>query len=125
MRTVHDELSDSGAKDTESRTTSLPRLRAAVLVRDHHAGQWATRCGARRRAAGTLRRADCWHVSDLLKDVPITLKEQILDVKREIGFRERLYPRWVEAGKMKMHDAEYRLRAMRAVLATLEGLEGD
>jgi hypothetical protein len=50
---------------------------------------------------------------------PITLVEQIVAVRREIGYRERVYPRWTSEGKMKPDKAEHELAAMRAVLATL------
>ncbi len=31
----------------------------------------------------------------------IPLSEQIAELKRELGYRERLYPQWVESGRMK------------------------
>ena len=51
---------------------------------------------------------------------PFTLDEQIACVKREIGMRARLYPRWVSAQKMAQAKADEELGCMRAVLATLE-----
>jgi hypothetical protein len=50
----------------------------------------------------------------------IDLPKQIACVQREIGFRERVYPRWVAAGKMKQEKANYEIAAMRAVLETLK-----
>jgi hypothetical protein len=44
---------------------------------------------------------------------------QIACVRREIAMRERVYPALVARNKMKANAAEYELRAMRAVLATL------
>lgn len=45
---------------------------------------------------------------------------QIACVKREIALRERVYPKWVAAGRMKQQAADHEIAAMRAVLATLE-----
>lgn len=53
----------------------------------------------------------------------VSVTEQIACVRREIGFRERCYPRWVEGGKMKQPAADRELTAMRAVLMTLEDIE--
>lgn len=52
-----------------------------------------------------------------------TLRDQIACVERELGFRERVYPRWVESNKMKETAARIELQRMRAVLDTLKGLE--
>jgi len=52
----------------------------------------------------------------------ISLDAQIACVRREIGMRERVYPKWVSAGRMKQDAADRELAAMRAVLATLEML---
>jgi hypothetical protein len=49
----------------------------------------------------------------------ITLDQQIASVRREIGMRERVYPVWVNKGKMKPENASYEIDAMKAVLATL------
>lgn len=51
--------------------------------------------------------------------VMISLIEQITAVRREIGYRERVYPRWVEANKVKPDKAAHELAAMKAVLSTL------
>jgi len=52
----------------------------------------------------------------------ITLDEQIACVRREISMRERVYPRWVESRRLTQQKADAETNAMRAVLATLEGL---
>lgn len=61
---------------------------------------------------------------DLLtgNEPPVTVAEQIAAVEREIAMRGRVYPRWVAAGKMTQAKADAEIRAMRAVLATLQGL---
>jgi hypothetical protein len=55
----------------------------------------------------------------------ISLHEQIVCVRREIGMRERVYPKWVSAGRMKQYVADREIAAMRAVLATLEMLRDE
>ena len=51
-----------------------------------------------------------------------TLDEQIACVSREIGMREHVYPRWVQAKKMSQNKADYELECMRVVLLTLKKL---
>jgi hypothetical protein len=50
---------------------------------------------------------------------PVSIDDQIACVEREIGFRERVYPRWVEQKKMTQRVMERELLRMRAVLCTL------
>lgn len=54
--------------------------------------------------------------------ISITLEQQIACVKREISMRERVYPRWILAGKLSEGKAEFELEAMKAVLASLESM---
>lgn len=59
-------------------------------------------------------------------EMPIPMTAQIACVEREIGYRERCYPRWVTEGRMKEDKADAELAAMRAVLATLKAVaEGE
>lgn len=51
-----------------------------------------------------------------------TLPQQIESVRREIGMRERVYPNWVDAKKLKPEKADYEIACMRAVLRTLTTL---
>lgn len=53
-----------------------------------------------------------------------SIEEQIACVKREIGMRERLYPRWVVMRKMSQAKADEELDAMKAALGTLERISG-
>jgi hypothetical protein len=48
-----------------------------------------------------------------------TIYEQIACVDREIGIRERVYPRWVEKGKLTKQAADMEMERIRAVLDTL------
>ena len=56
----------------------------------------------------------------IAEEVP--LPDQIACVLREIAMRQRLYPQWVEAGKMKQDRADREIEAMRAVLDNLNRL---
>lgn len=53
-----------------------------------------------------------------------SIEEQIACVRREIGLRERLYPRWVAMRKMSQSKADEELGAMKAALGTLERISG-
>ncbi len=48
------------------------------------------------------------------------MKQQIACVGREIALRERLYPKWVESGKLKPEAAEFELNCMRSILEWLK-----
>lgn len=53
----------------------------------------------------------------------VTLEDQILCVKREIGLRKGVYRRWVKDGRMTQEKADHEIAAMEAVLVTLERLD--
>lgn len=53
----------------------------------------------------------------------IPMSAQVECVRREIAMRERVYPKWVAAGRMTQKKADDELAAMAAVLGTLAGLE--
>lgn len=55
-------------------------------------------------------------------NAPITLDEQIECVRREIGMRNRVYPRWVTIGRITQAHADHQIASMTAALATLEAL---
>jgi hypothetical protein len=40
---------------------------------------------------------------------------KLLCLERELRMRRRVYPRWVELGKMKMRDAEHEIKTMEAI----------
>lgn len=52
-----------------------------------------------------------------------TIEDQIICVRREITLRRQVYPRRVAEGRMSPATAEREMETMRAVLATLEGLQ--
>jgi hypothetical protein len=52
----------------------------------------------------------------------VTLEQQIACARRELSIRERVYPNWVEVGRMTPESMGRELRAMRAIVETLEGL---
>lgn len=53
----------------------------------------------------------------------VPLREQIRCVEREIALRRGVYPRWVEAGRLKQAAADREIAAMQAVLDTLREVE--
>ena len=54
-----------------------------------------------------------------MTDAP-SIDLQIKCVAREIAMRERVYPKWVEAGRMKLDMAEREIATMKAVIETLK-----
>lgn len=52
----------------------------------------------------------------------IPLSDQIACVTRELGMRRRVYPRWIESGRMRQEESDREIARMEAVLATLQGL---
>ncbi len=57
----------------------------------------------------------------IVAEVPIDA--QIACIERELGFRERLYPRWVKTAKMTQEIADAEISRMRAVLLTLQRVQ--
>lgn len=56
---------------------------------------------------------------------PITIERQIAAVRHEISMRNRVYPRWVAAGKMTQAKADEGIATMQAVQKTLEQLRDE
>lgn len=54
--------------------------------------------------------------------MPMPLTMQIACIERELRMRRRVYPRWVEAGRITQAKAEWEIDAMEGVLATLQAL---
>jgi polyhydroxyalkanoate synthesis regulator phasin len=55
----------------------------------------------------------------------VPIERQIACVRREIGMRKRVYPGWVQRGKMTQEEADRQIEVMEAVQATLETLQAD
>ena len=51
---------------------------------------------------------------------PITLRQQITELKRELTMRSKVYPAMVARGTLPPREAERRTAHMAAALATLE-----
>ncbi len=51
-----------------------------------------------------------------------TLDEQIAEVRRELGLRARVYPAFIERGRLTSEDAVTQVERLEAVLDTLEWL---
>lgn len=54
--------------------------------------------------------------------LPPPINEQIAEVSREITMRERIYPRWIETGRLSPKVAEHQTEAMKAALVTLKAV---
>ena len=50
----------------------------------------------------------------------ITPEEMEKELKREITMRERVYPRWIESGKLEKQIADYQILTLRAALAFIQ-----
>jgi hypothetical protein len=55
----------------------------------------------------------------------IPIGEQLEAARRELKYRERVYPRRVEAGHLTQRAATYQLRCMQAIIDTLEKVAGE
>jgi hypothetical protein len=51
--------------------------------------------------------------------LPVSREEMVSEVQREIALRRRVYPRWVDAGKLKLDRAERQIAVLEAVLEEL------
>lgn len=51
------------------------------------------------------------------------IQAQIVCVDRELGFRTRVYRRWVEAGRMTQKKMDDEIATMEEVLATLRWVQ--
>ena len=49
----------------------------------------------------------------------MTINEQIAAINRELEYRSKLYPRWVEIKKISQKDADYQIEVMEQILCTL------
>ena len=52
-----------------------------------------------------------------------TAEDKIAELKREIGLRRRVYPRWIEKGKIDADTGIRQIGILRAILADYEGPE--
>lgn len=53
----------------------------------------------------------------------VALADQIACVRREIALRNKVYPRWIEKGRMHQTQADREIETMIAVLATLQDVQ--
>lgn len=54
---------------------------------------------------------------------PFTLRDLVNEAEREIRLREKVYPRWIEKGKLSQRKADLHIALMRAIKARLESLQ--
>lgn len=55
----------------------------------------------------------------------INIDKQIAEVKREIGMRKHVYPRFIQQGNLAADVAAERIETLQAVLSTLETVRND
>jgi hypothetical protein len=53
----------------------------------------------------------------------IPLAVQIAEIEREIALRRRVYPRWIQIGRMKQDDADRHIATLEAARVTLQWLK--
>lgn len=53
-------------------------------------------------------------------DRPPDLHMQIAELERERQMRQRVYPRWVEAGKLSQEEADRRNKCLDAAIESLD-----
>jgi hypothetical protein len=51
---------------------------------------------------------------------PITTRDMLAELRRELAMRERLYPGWIAKGTMKRETAERQVAVLRAVTQRIE-----
>ncbi len=51
-----------------------------------------------------------------------TLAQQLAEAERELNLRLRVFPRWIEAGRIKPQMADKRMARQAAAVETLRGL---
>jgi hypothetical protein len=56
---------------------------------------------------------------------PHTIDEQIAEIRRELGMRRHLYPRFVEVGKLTHQQADERIALLEEVQTTLERVRDE
>jgi len=60
-------------------------------------------------------------MQDLLGPRTFTPREKLEAVEREIKMRRKVYPRWIETGKMKRETAEREIAVMEAIAEDYRG----
>lgn len=49
----------------------------------------------------------------------VTIQDQAAEVERELRHRSRVYPRWIDQGRLKLETAHAHMSALQAALGTL------
>lgn len=56
------------------------------------------------------------------KAIPRDIKSLVAEAERELKMRQRAFPNWVAAGRMKQHDADVRIGQQIAIVNVLVAL---
>ena len=54
--------------------------------------------------------------------MPFTAEQKHREIVRELKLRQRVYPRWVEAGKLSINDARRQIEIMTEIAQDYEKL---
>lgn len=49
-----------------------------------------------------------------------TIEDMVECAERELGMRRRVYPGWIEKGRMKQAEADYQIETMAEIVAYLK-----
>lgn len=49
------------------------------------------------------------------RQIRITFRDKLTECRRELGLRRRVYAKWVAAGRMKQHDADWKIAVLEAI----------
>ena len=60
---------------------------------------------------------------EMFERQPPTLTEQIAELRRELGQRARVYPRFVADGKLRQDRADYQVTCLEAAVRSLQELQ--
>ncbi len=55
----------------------------------------------------------------------VSIQDQIKEAQRELGLRRRLYPDWVQQGRLTLEDSYRQLAAMDAIVETLKRVQAE
>lgn len=52
----------------------------------------------------------------------VSIDDELTEARRELRFREQIYPDWIRQGKIKQETAAHRVACLRATIHRLEAL---
>ena len=55
----------------------------------------------------------------------ITINDLVKEARRELGLRERIYPKWIEQERLDAETAYLRIALQRSIVKALERIAGS